>query len=72
MGFCLKCGDRWTGAKRCHCTGCHNTFSSPGGFDRHRRDFICQDPRELGMVRGENEVWVTPMSEEAKMRMGYR
>lgn len=34
---CGKCKGEWTGAGRCHCGGCHLTFSSLGAFDLHQK-----------------------------------
>ena len=69
MGFCLKCKEKWTGANRCHCTGCHRTFHSVGGFDKHRKNFKCLDPIDLGMEMDEKGIWSTKMSETLKNRL---
>lgn len=46
-----SCGARWTRAGACHCAGCHETFSSLSGFERHRRRGVCLDPAVCGLVR---------------------
>ena len=65
-GYCRKCGDKWSGLRRAHCTGCHKTFNSLGGFDKHRKDFKCLDPGDLGMVMSDDGIWSSPMSETYK------
>lgn len=72
MGSC-RCGEKWTGLNRCHCggLGCHRTFNSLGAFDKHRKDFKCLDPLEIGMQMSETGIWGTPMSEELKAKLGY-
>jgi hypothetical protein len=43
------------GGKAAHCTACHETFTTPANFDRHRRgpdnNRRCLDPSEVGLVR---------------------
>ena len=48
-----SCGARWGGAGRCHCAGCHETFSSDSAWTRHRRGLACRDPRDAGLVAAE-------------------
>jgi hypothetical protein len=38
------CGGRFTGLRTAHCTVCHQTWTSPAGFDRHRRYGKCLTP----------------------------
>jgi hypothetical protein len=45
-----QCGAQWTGLGRAHCSACHLTFSTPGTFDRHRRNFSCLEPEGAGLV----------------------
>jgi hypothetical protein len=55
-----------------HCTVCHETFTSPGNFDRHRSNFKCLSPASLGMVPREIEghaCWGFEMDEESKAKM---
>ena len=66
MGYCQKCGEKWRGLGAAHCSGCHRTFRSVGGFDAHRVQFACVDPEELGMEMNKEGVWRKPMPEEAK------
>lgn len=41
-GSCGGCDVRWTGLSVCHCSGCHETFGSVHGFDRHQiGDAVC-------------------------------
>jgi hypothetical protein len=36
---------------QCHCgSGCHRTFGSITGFDKHRRDGRCLDPDLAGLA----------------------
>ncbi len=39
-----QCGKTWTGLRREHCAGCHETFNSTTAGDRHRRGGRCLDP----------------------------
>lgn len=32
-----RCGRRWGGLAKAHCTVCHSTFTSRSSFDMHRR-----------------------------------
>lgn len=47
------CGATWTGKSTCHCGGCHRTFSSLSGFDRHQTALpehpwvVCRDPATM-------------------------
>ena len=70
MGYCSKCHERWPGTARAHFTGCHKTFRSAGGFDKHRKDFACLDPANIGMEMDEKGSWLTPMPEDVKRRLG--
>jgi hypothetical protein len=51
---CQKCGGAWCGLKTCHCTVCHQTFTTVTGFDRHRTgpagDRRCITPEQAGLV----------------------
>jgi len=60
MGFCRKCTERWVGVRAAHCTGCHRTFKSVWGFDKHRVGIICKHPMDLGMEMNEKGIWVKP------------
>jgi hypothetical protein len=48
MATCTTCQRHWTGHTECHCRLCHNHFSTPTNFDRHRpsRDG-CGNPADL-------------------------
>jgi hypothetical protein len=69
MPYCAKCRQRWTSTRTAHCAGCCRTFRSVGGFDKHRRDFQCVDPSDLGMEMDNRGFWFTPMSEEYLKRL---
>lgn len=48
-----KCGKQWTGKSRCHCSRCHETFSSLSAFDRHWVGAVgrdCRKPSEVGLL----------------------
>lgn len=49
-GSCNRCGARWTGLARCHCSVCHTTFNAITPFDRHRRMGQCLRPADVGLV----------------------
>ena len=68
MGFCRICGERFTGRNASHCSGCHRTFKSVGSFDKHRVNYGCVDPAELGMTIN-NDLWCQPMPEKYKERL---
>lgn len=55
MTTCCRCSGKWGGLKTAHCSACHNTFSTPGNFDRHRTGTHpggrwCLPPAEVGLV----------------------
>lgn len=52
------------GTKVCLCTVCHEVFSTPTHFDRHRRDGWCQNPEDLGLEKNVHGVWRQPMNDE--------
>jgi hypothetical protein len=55
------CGASWPGTARCHCSGCHQTFSAITAFDRHRVDGRCQDPHIRDLEYDEAaQVWRSP------------
>lgn len=51
LASCRGCDTRWTGTSRCHCSGCHESFSGLALFDAHRRDVngvgTCLDPATI-------------------------
>lgn len=55
-----QAGCTWTGTNRCHCSGCHQTFSTIGNFDAHHKGNQCLAPNELGLEKSESGVWVRP------------
>ncbi|MEB3367392.1 FDXHR family putative zinc-binding protein [Saccharopolyspora mangrovi] len=50
---CSGCPATWKSVNRCHCSGCHRTFSGLGLFDRHRRYSKCVDPATVRTENGE-------------------
>lgn len=58
---CGRCGTRWTGEHTCHCATCHETFTSPSGFDIHRRAGSCIPPSTIDKLhlvrRGPANAW---------------
>lgn len=36
MTKCKSCAKTWTGLRIAHCALCHQTFTTPANFDRHR------------------------------------
>lgn len=66
-GFC-RCGSRWTGENRSHCSACHNTFGGVTSFDSHRYGDIekerkCRKPEKMGLNQNEHEIWVATYGE---------
>jgi hypothetical protein len=59
MKCCSGCDKEWSGHRRCHCTGCHENFSSVSAFDKHRKDFACRQPAETGLVLADG-YWSHP------------
>lgn len=65
-----ECGKHWDqqGSRTGHCSGCHETFTSGTGFDRHQRirggQSVCLDPIEVGLEAREDKtgakVWSLP------------
>ena len=71
MGYCVKCREKWSGLRRAHCTACHRTFNSTGGFDDHRKNGKCLDPEDLGMELRDG-IWARPMPESAILAISAR
>lgn len=58
---CRDCGAEWAGTGPCHCTGCHETFSSESSFTMHQRidkegHGTCLDPEEMLTKAGERRL----------------
>lgn len=53
-----QCGKTWSGARREHCAGCHETFNSAKAGDKHRRSGKCLDPVQAGLYPVEHS-WGT-------------
>lgn len=57
MHTCGGCTTRWTGEKIAHCASCHESYSTPSNFDRHRHNGKCiANPK--GLVKGKRGYWV--------------
>ena len=63
-----SCGASWGGLKTCHCPACHETFTGPTAFDKHRAGSHidatrrCTDPKTVGLVDAGREYrcWALP------------
>ena len=51
------------GSKMCKCATCKEYFTSPGGFDKHRKNFKCVPPESVGLIQNEAGVWKIPGGE---------
>lgn len=60
---CGGCDTRWPGISRCHCSGCHQTFSGLELFDKHRRerhgDGYCIPPEDVVNREGIRQMFIT-------------
>lgn len=54
---CRDCKRKWTGQAECHCTGCHESFTSESIFTKHQPSGKCLTPDEMRAAR-------TPESEK--------
>lgn len=61
---CKGCTNRWTGMKMAHCPSCHETFSTPANFDRHRKNGKCVEPTSVGLEKGSRDTWRIPFELE--------
>lgn len=66
---CSGCPARWGGTKTAHCSGCHQTFTAMGAFDKHRvgdhaaGTRTCANPASVGLVRTSSRgypCWASP------------
>lgn len=77
---CGRCPNKWTGLLAAHCSACHLTFTSPTAFHKHRHEFTCKSPADVGLVgheRGTDEykyvAWGGPSDDDAVKRFAqYR
>lgn len=64
------CGASWTGVSRCHCSGCHRTFSGSVLFDRHRSQYgergKCLDLDGFPDIELRDGIWSYPKMTEAE------
>jgi hypothetical protein len=63
MNTCGGCTATWAALHAAHCGACHETFTTPSNFDRHRKDGQCQPPANVGLVasdRGGTQMWHQP------------
>lgn len=61
---CGGCALWWTALGAAHCAGCHETFTSVSGFEKHRRGGQCLTPAEVGLVPADRKWpgWALPGS----------
>lgn len=55
----------------CHCTVCHDSFSSADPFDLHRRDGYCLNPASVQLVLVDG-IWSTPEGHERRAKDAER
>jgi hypothetical protein len=70
---CGRCGAKWGGSSTAHCGAtCHETFTSPRSFDKHRFNGECRPPAAVGLVnldRTGYQAWGSPIDDEARARL---
>lgn len=70
---CGRCGSRWAGTNTAHCAAdCHQTFTSPRSFDKHRLNGECRPPATVGLValeRAGYTAWGSPIDDDARARL---
>jgi len=66
-----RCGPdcRTLTPSQAHYSVCHMTFGGVTNFDRHRDNGRCVDPTLFGMVKRDDEVWRSPMPDDATERL---
>lgn len=73
---CGRCAARWAGTNTAHCGAqCHETFTSPRSFDKHRLNGECRPPAAVGLVALERAgyiAWGSPIDDEARARLTAR
>lgn len=57
MAHVCRCGSSWGGLRTAHCGACHETFTTVGNFDKHRRNGKCAAPTKVGLVADANGRW---------------
>lgn len=61
-GLCGGCTREWSGMAECHCSYCHEHFSTIRNFDKHIDKNGCIDPNILTTLvtqgRASGVVWV--------------
>ena len=62
----MCCGQKYTGRNTAHCTSCHQGFSGPSAFDRHKTLHGCKDPATSGLVLDGRGLWGWPRSPRMK------
>lgn len=60
----MKTLARLTG-NRCLCRACGELFSTPGNFDKHRRNGECRPPASGGLVQAAG-IWKAPPARDAE------
>lgn len=59
-------------SKMCLCPVCHELFSTPRNFDRHRDSGWCLEPATVGLRKNEHGVWVVESTPEEIERLRVR
>jgi hypothetical protein len=56
---CGRCGARWFGLGRAHCTACpqHQTFDDVELYDAHRLGGTCTPPSALELIKNKGGIW---------------
>lgn len=70
---CAKCTNRWSGLNTAHCPACHETFTSPSAFDKHRTGNhaddtrTCLPPATIGLIKTDRDYpcWGWPGGTDA-------
>ena len=68
MTACPRCPAEWGGTNTAHCgaAGCHQTFTGPTAFDKHRAGYgergQCKSPARVGLVEAGRgySCWALP------------
>lgn len=50
-GYCSDCDREWKAKGEAHCSDCCNHFTSDSGFDLHRKDGVCRDPKTVRGIK---------------------
>lgn len=64
------CTAGWQPSRKAHCSACGENFSTPGNFDKHRRDGECVTPIKAGLIQNKRGVWTAPGETDFDARFG--